>query len=86
MILALFLWLAAVATPPGVVIDHPPASTHQYIGSPSIVILPNGESVASHDFFGKGSTSTVSAVSRVFRSADRAEKLRKKGAPWNGKQ
>lgn len=77
MFLALLFWLAAVATPPGVVIDHQPASTHQYIGSPSIVILPNGEYVASHDFFGKGSTSTVSAVSRVFRSADRGRSWRK---------
>lgn len=71
MFLALFLWLAAAVQPPGVVVDHQPASTHQYIGSPSIAILPNGDYVASHDFFGKGSTSTVSAVSRVFRSADR---------------
>ena len=75
MFLALFLWLAAAVQPPGVVIDHHPASTHQYVGSPSIVILPNGEYVSSHDFFGKGSTSTVSAVSRVFRSAD-------KGRTW----
>lgn len=70
--LALWLWAGqAVPLPPGVVIDHEPAATRQYIGSPSIVILPNGDYIASHDFFGKGSTATVSAVSRVFRSSDR---------------
>lgn len=62
---------AAVTLPPGVVVDHHPSSTHQYIGSPSIAILPNGDYVSSHDFFGKGSTQSSSAVSRVFRSTDR---------------
>ncbi len=41
---------------PGVVIDHSPARTGQYIGSPSIAILPDGSYVASHDLFGAGST------------------------------
>ncbi len=41
---------------PGVVIDHLAASTHQYIGSPSIAILPAGTYVASHDIFGAGSS------------------------------
>lgn len=74
MIALLFLWLSLSAPPPpGVVVDHQPASTRQYIGSPSIAILPNGDYVASHDFFGKGSTETESAVSRVFRSTDRGK-------------
>lgn len=60
---------------PGVVIDHQPASTKEYIGSPSIVIAPNGDYVASHDWFGPGSTSTKSAVTRIFVSHDR-------GATW----
>lgn len=59
------------AQPPGVIIDHQPAATRQYIGSPSIVILPDGSYVASHDFFGPGSSQSTSAVSRVFRSTDR---------------
>ena len=42
--------------PPGVVIDYSPAKSRQYIGSPSLAVLPNGEYVASHDFFGPGST------------------------------
>lgn len=65
-----------VEAPPGTVIDHQFASTRQYIGSPSIVVAGNGDYVASHDLFGPGSTSTVSAVSKVFVSHDR-------GATWN---
>jgi len=40
---------------PGVIVDHSPAVTREYIGSPSIAVLPNGEYVASHDLFGPGS-------------------------------
>jgi hypothetical protein len=43
--------------PPGVVIAHSPAVTRQYLGSPSIVRLPDGVWLVSHDFFGPGSTS-----------------------------
>ena len=74
MLLPLLLMLA-VANPPGIVIDHHPGETRQYIGSPSIAILKNGHYVASHDFFGPGSTQSTSAVTRVFRSRDR-------GATW----
>lgn len=74
----LFLWLSAASasSPPGVVIDHQPAATRQYIGSPSIAILPDGSYVASHDFFGTGSTQSTSAVTRVFRSTDRGNSWR----------
>src|SRR5207245_592923 len=41
---------------PGVVINHSPASSRQYIGSPGLATLPGGEYVVSHDFFGPGST------------------------------
>jgi hypothetical protein len=37
--------------PPGVIITHNPARTGKYIGSPSIAVLPNGDYVASHDYF-----------------------------------
>ncbi len=70
--------LALVAvTPPGVVIDHEPAASRQYIGSPSIVRCRDGAYVASHDFFGPGSTQDRSAVSRIFRSTDRGRTWRK---------
>ena len=39
---------------PGVIVDHSPAGTRTYIGNPSIVILPNGHYVASHDAYGPG--------------------------------
>lgn len=55
---------------PGVIIDHSPAASKQYIGSPSIAVLPNGEYLASHDFFGPGSTRRVT---RIFASRDRGQ-------------
>lgn len=47
---------------PGVVIDHSPAVSGQYIGSPSIAVLPGGDYVASHDFFGPGTKYNEMAV------------------------
>ena len=61
-----------LARVPGTVIDHIPASTKCYVGSPSIAILPDGSYVASHDIFGQGSTFDTT---RVFASNDR-------GATW----
>lgn len=57
-------------TVPGVVIHHVPAATRNYIGSPSIVVLPSGEYVASHDYFGIGAANTDSFV---YRSSDRGQ-------------
>jgi hypothetical protein len=62
---------------PGIVIDHIPASTGNYIGSPSICILPDGDYVASHDYFGPGSTEHQQAQTVVFRSADRGKTWKK---------
>ncbi|HEY7153966.1 MAG TPA: sialidase family protein [Gemmataceae bacterium] len=64
--------LAALASgaPPGVVIDHSPAKSRQYIGSPSLAVLPSGEYVASHDFFGPGSTKNITVV---FASRDKGK-------------
>ncbi|MCA9733063.1 MAG: exo-alpha-sialidase [Deferribacteres bacterium] len=58
---------------PGVVISHSPASSGRYIGSPSIAVLPNGDYVASHDFFGPEANHKVSPISLVFASSDRGE-------------
>lgn len=58
---------------PGNIVTHSPASSGMYIGSPSIAILPNGDYVASHDFFGPKSTEHVSAVSRIFSSSDKGK-------------
>ncbi|MEJ5251784.1 MAG: exo-alpha-sialidase [Chthonomonadetes bacterium] len=58
---------------PGVVINHSPASSRQYIGSPSLAVLPGGEYVASHDLFGPG---TEENRTLVFASADRGRTWR----------
>lgn len=58
---------------PGVVIAYSPASSGKYIGSPSITALPNGDYVASHDFFGPNSNEHVRATSRVYLSKDKGK-------------
>lgn len=62
---------------PGVVINHSPASSGRYIGSPSLAILPDGRYVASHDFFGPRSGEGNSGVTLVFASSDRGKSWRK---------
>jgi len=62
----------AQGTPPvpGAVIDHLASSSGQYIGSPGLAVLPGGDYVASHDFFGPKSTEHTRADTAVFRSSD----------------
>ncbi len=62
---------------PGVVVDHIPASTKTYVGSPSICILPNGDYIASHDYFGAGSTEHEQALTAVFKSTDKGKSWEK---------
>lgn len=58
---------------PGVVVAYSPSSSGAFLGSPSIVILPNGDYLESHDFFGPQiSVDTV----HVYHSSD-------KGKTWN---
>lgn len=68
----------------GVVIDYSPASSKLYIGSPSLAVLPNGDYVASHDFFSTGNTGDRT---RVFGSSDRggtwALRAELKGQWWS---
>jgi hypothetical protein len=54
--------------PPGVVIDASPDPMRVYFGCPGIAVLPNGDHVASHSFFGPGTSNNRSAV---FSSGDR---------------
>lgn len=72
---------------PGIIIDHWPTKSGQYVGSPSIAVLPGGDYVASHDLFGPKSTEMRSAVTRVFHSMDRGETWRHltdiQGAFWS---
>lgn len=60
---------------PGVVVNHIPAHSKTYIGSPSICILPNGDYVASHDHFGPESTEHERALTAVYKSTN-------KGRSW----
>jgi hypothetical protein len=89
-------WMATAAPPPakpnfdrvpGVIVDYSPASSGLYIGSPSLAVLPEGDYVASHDFFGPKSNEHQSARSAVFRSRDRGQSWRRiaeiQGAFWS---
>lgn len=75
LVLLLLALAPVLGAPPGVVIDYSPASSGLYIGSASIVVLPNGDYLASHDFFGPKSAEHEAPNSVVFRSRDR-------GASW----
>lgn len=74
--------------PPGVVICHSPQSSGRYIGSPSLVVLTNGDYLASHDFFGPKSRELDCPTTRLFRSTDRGATWREAGVPlcqfWSG--
>lgn len=56
---------------PGVVIAHYPKSSGKYVGSPGIAIVGDGIYLAKHDEFGPKSTEHTSAVTQLYRSADR---------------
>jgi hypothetical protein len=58
---------------PGVVVDYRPQASGLYLGSPSLAVLPNGDYLASHDFFGPQSHEHECPTVAVFRSADRGE-------------
>jgi len=61
---------------PGVIIDYSPAASGRYIGCPAIAILPDGRYVASHSFFGPGTTFDETWV---FSSEDRGKTWEKLG-------
>jgi hypothetical protein len=69
--LAISLLVPLRAVPPGIIIAHSPASSGRYIGSPSLAVLPDGEYVAAHDFFGPGSGQYESGISEIYVSKDR---------------
>lgn len=72
---------------PGTVVCHQPVGTQKYIGSPSLVILPNGDYVASHDFFGPQSSEWQQAVTTIYRSRNKGKTWKKistiTGAFWS---
>lgn len=56
---------------PGTVIKYSPRTSSIYLGSPAIVILPNGDYLASHDYFGAGSTENTLGQTFLYRSTNR---------------
>jgi hypothetical protein len=56
---------------PGIPIKYSPKSTGLYLGSPAIVILPNGDYLASHDYFGPGSSQSTLGQTFLYRSTNR---------------
>lgn len=75
------------ASVPGVVVDHSPANSELYVGSPTLAVLTNGDYVAAHDWFGPKSKEFELATTMVFRSADRGNTWKKvseiQGAFWS---
>ena len=61
----------------GVVVNHSPAESGRYIGSSSLALLPNGEYVASHDFFGPKANHTDHAATLIFVSRDNGQTWRR---------
>jgi len=59
--------------PPGTIVAYSPASSGLFIGSPSIAVLPNGNYVASHDFFGPNGTENSRGVSRIYKSVNKGK-------------
>jgi len=62
--------------PPGVVVAHSPASSRQYLGSPSLARLGDGEWIVAHDLFGPG---TSGDVIRLYASADGGRTWKRRG-------
>lgn len=60
---------------PGTVIHHIPASTRNYLGSPSILILPNGDYIASMDVNSWNVERPEDEYTIIFKSED-------KGITW----
>ena len=56
---------------PGTQIAYSPASTVIYLGSPAITILPNGNYLASHDYFGGGSSQSTLGQTFLYLSTNR---------------
>ncbi|MDP2337026.1 MAG: exo-alpha-sialidase [Bacteroidota bacterium] len=74
---ALLPLMAQQGKVPGVVVNHIPASSKTYIGSPSICILTNGDYIASHDYFGPATTEHEQALTSVYNSTNSGKSWKK---------
>lgn len=61
---------------PGNIVCYEPSTSQRYIGSPSLVILPNGDYVAAHDFFGPESSEWQQAATRIYSSNNKGKTWR----------
>ncbi|KKK73992.1 hypothetical protein LCGC14_2888250, partial [marine sediment metagenome] len=70
--------------PPGVIVDVSRDFQRQFVGSPSLAVLPDGRYVAGHDWFGPGTNNDTTVV---FGSSDGGRSWRKTslitGAFWS---
>jgi len=69
LIVSLF-GVSEVRAVPGSIINFWDPDNDQYIGSPSIAILPNGDYIATHDGFGPAHTALITYV---YRSTDQGD-------------
>jgi hypothetical protein len=65
---------------PGTIVDHSPAASGRYIGSPSIAVLADGTFAVSHDFFGPQANHWEAGFSVVFLSKDEGRTWRRAAA------
>ncbi len=72
---------------PGSIVSYQAAAGKKYIGSPSLVILPSGDYVASHDVFGPESSEWSQAQTKIFRSKNKGKSWKQissiQGAFWS---
>lgn len=61
---------------PGTTIAYSPPSSNIYLGSPSLLRCPDATLLATHDYFGSGSTQTTTGQTFLHRSSD-------DGATWS---
>jgi hypothetical protein len=70
---------------PGVILRHSAAASQVYLGCPTIAILPDGDCLAAHSFFGPATTSDTTWL---YRSRDRGaswqRECRISGQFWSG--
>jgi hypothetical protein len=65
--LGLITSLFAAEPPPGVAVAFSEAKTQDFIGSPALMLMPDGRYLAAHDFFGDGKRNG----SVIYESSDR---------------
>jgi hypothetical protein len=70
LLLTVLFGVSEVGAVPGSIVNFWDPENDQYIGDPSIAILPNGDYIASHDGFGPAHTAQITYV---YRSTDQGD-------------